>query len=393
MEELNLKVFKGPNFKDVLSQEMTVPYFIGYISAKDLVAHHKIPYSSESGKLEKGDTGYQRPPGWSRISAFAKKIANTKVDFPTLVLLNVRDHKLMNHLKGTSLNYIPEIHNKLYVMDGQHRVLALQTAMETAMEMDDQKTLNMINEIQVPFGLTITESVLNEMVIFYDVNSNAKGVPANVKDQINARRVAEGDDELLKQMELTGDDWKIIANKILEDVSVDYDSVWFKRIKFPNVEVRSPNVGNFAMTKYLNRIINSNETKMVSDKMPFSKQVFNAYWEGFRMAWPKAFDENASKYSIQTAMGADVFMRLWPFMKDWIVRNQSSNLQNLREPETYIEPFKKVITNSVGEDRSGNIQNGLDYWLKGSAAGAQGAGEAGKSSLASRLEIWLAADE
>ena len=393
MEELNFKVIKGPNFKDVLSTEMTVPSFIGYISAKDLVAHYKIPYSSESGKLEKGDTGYQRPPENRRIGAFAKKIANSIVDFPTLVLLNVRDQKLVNHLKGTTLNYIPEIHNKLYVMDGQHRVLALKTAMEIAMEMDDQKTLDMINEIQIPFGLTITESVLNEMVIFYDVNSNAKGVPANVKDQINARRVAEGDDELLKQMELTGEDWKIIANKILEDVSVDYDSVWFKRIKFPNVEVRSPNVGNFAMTKYLSTIINSNETKMVADKMQFSKQVFNAYWEGFRMAWPKAFDENASKYSIQTAMGADVFMRLWPFMKDWIVRNQSSNLQNLRKPETYIEPFKKVITNSVGEDRSGNIQNGLDYWLKGSAAGAQGAGEAGKSSLASRLEMWLAADE
>ena len=261
------------------------------------------------------------------------------------------------------------------------------------MQIDEtrQKFIRLINTI--PFGLTITESILNEMVIFYEVNSNAKGVPANVKEQINARRVAEGDDELLKQMELTGDDWKILANKILEDVVRDYDSVWFKRIKFPNTEVRSPNVGNFAMTKYLSRIINSNETKMVSDKMSFSKEVFNAYWEGFRMAWPKVFDENASKYSIQTAMGADVFMRLWPFMKDWIVRNQSSNLQNLREPETYIEPFKKVITNSVGEDRSGNIQNGLDYWLKGSAAGAQGAGEAGKSSLASRLEIWLAADE
>ena len=389
MEELNLKVIKGPNFKDVLSKEMTVPYFIGYISAKDLVANHKIPYSS----LEKGDTGYQRPPGLSRIGAFAKKIVDSKVDFPTLVLLNVRDHKLINHVKGNSLTYVPDMHDKLYVMDGQHRVLALQTAMQIAMETDDQKTLDVINEIQVPFGLTITESILNEMVIFYEVNSNAKGVPANVKEQINARRVAEGDDELLKQMELTGDDWKILANKILEDVVRDYDSVWFKRIKFPNTEVRSPNVGNFAMTKYLSRIINSNETKMVSDKMSFSKEVFNAYWEGFRMAWPKVFDENASKYSIQTAMGADVFMRLWPFMKDWIVRNQSSNLQNLREPETYIEPFKKVITNSVGEDRSGNIQNGLDYWLKGSAAGAQGAGEAGKSSLASRLEIWLAADE
>ena len=147
------------------------------------------------------------------------------------------------------------------------------------------------------------------------------------------------------------------------------------------------------MTKYLGRIINSNETKMVSDKLQFSTQVFNAYWEGFRIAWPKAFDENASKYSIQTAMGADVFMRLWPFMKDWIVRNQSSNAQNLREPKTYVKPFKKIINNSVGEDPSGNTQSGLDYWLKGSAAGAQGAGEAGKASLAGKLETWLSADE
>ena len=194
-------------------------------------------------------------------------------------------------------------------------------------------------------------------------------------------------------MELTGDDWKILANRILEDVVKDYDNVWFKRIKFPNTEVRSPNVGNFAMTKYLSNIINSNETKMVSDKYSFSKEVFNAYWDGFRMAWPRAFDENASKYSIQTAMGADVFMRLWPFMKDWIVRNQSSNAQDLRKPKTYVEPFRKIINTSFGVDSSGTEQEGLDYWLKGSAAGAQGAGEAGKSSLAGKLEMWLSADE
>mgnify|MGYP001355286509 FL=1 len=147
------------------------------------------------------------------------------------------------------------------------------------------------------------------------------------------------------------------------------------------------------MTKYLNNIIKSNEKKMVSDKFSFSKEVFNAYWEGFRMAWPKAFDENASKYSIQTAMGADVFMRLWPFMKDWIVRNQSSNVQDLRQPKTYVDPFKKIINKSFGVDPSGIEQEGLDYWLKGSAAGAQGAGEAGKSSLAGKLEMWLSADE
>ena len=55
--------------------------------------------------------------------------------------------------------------------------------------------------------------------------------------------------------------------------------------------------------------------------------------------------------------------------------------------------FKKVINNSVGVDNSGIEKSGLDYWLKGSAAGAQGAGEAGKSSLAGKLEMWLTADE
>lgn len=389
MREININVLKGPNFKDTLSKENNIPYFVGYISAKDLVENHKIPYSS----LDEGDTGYQRPPGYARIGAFAKKIATSKVDFPTLILLNVRNKDLLNYVRGNKLSYIPDMHDSLYVMDGQHRVLALKAAMDIANQTEDEDLLNRLNKIQIPFGLTITESVLNEMVIFFDVNSNAKGVPANVKEQINALRVSQGDHDLFKQMELTGDDWKILADKILKDITKDYDNVWFKRIKYPNTDVRVPNVGNFAMTKYLKHIINSNETKMVSDKMTFSKEAFNAYWEGFRQAWPSAFDENASKYSIQTAMGADVFMRLWPFMKDWIVRNQSSNSQNLRDPKTYVKAFKKVINNSIGLDPSGNEKSGLDYWLKGSAAGAQGAGEAGKSSLAGKLEMWLSADE
>ena len=53
----------------------------------------------------------------------------------------------------------------------------------------------------------------------------------------------------------------------------------------------------------------------------------------------------------------------------------------------------KIINKSFGVDPSGVEQEGLDYWLKGSAAGAQGAGEAGKSSLAGKLEMWLSADE
>ena len=70
MNKINLKVLRGPDFKDTLSKQHDIPYFIGYISAKDLVEHHKIPYSS----IEKGSDGYQRQPGRARIAAFAKKL-------------------------------------------------------------------------------------------------------------------------------------------------------------------------------------------------------------------------------------------------------------------------------------------------------------------------------
>jgi DGQHR domain-containing protein len=389
MNKINLNVLQGPKFRDALSGEDNIPYFIGYISAKELVENYEIPYVSS----EKKNEGYQRPPGTSRIKAFAKIIASKKVDFPTLVLLNIRNEKAKNHLNDRTFSYIPNIHGSLYAEDGQHRILALKHAIEYAIEQDNINLLDKLNNIQIPFGLTITESVLNEMIIFYDVNSNAKGVPANVKDLIQKKRVEAGDKELLKEMDSSGDSWKLIATDILEEVVLDYDNVWFKRIKFPNEKnIKSPNVGNFAMTKYLSNIINSNEAKMVSDKRSFSMEVFNAYWKGFELACPDAFYDNASKYSIQTAMGADVFMRLWGFMKDWIRQNESDNNQNLREPETYKNAFRKIIENSSGYDQSENLVEGLKYWEKGSAAGAQGAGEAGKTALTKNLERWLTQD-
>ena len=390
IQKISLNVIEGPKFRDTKSKEDNIPYFIGYINAKDLVENFEIPYISS----DKKNDGYQRPPGISRIKQFAKKIVTKKVDFPTLILLNIRNEKAKNHIKDGKFTYMPNIHGNLYAEDGQHRILALKHAIEFAIEQDNDELLKNLYQIKIPFGMTITESVLNEMIIFYDVNSNAKGVPANVKDLIQKKRVEAGDKDLLKEMDSSGDSWKIIATDILEEIVLDYDSVWYKRIKFPNEKnVKSPNVGNFAMTKYLSNIINSNEAKMVSDKRTFALEVFNAYWQGFEQAFPEAFHDNASKYSIQTAMGADVFMRLWGFMKDWIRQNQSDANQNLRNPSTYKNAFKKIIQNSSGYDQSENLVEGLKYWEKGSAAGAQGAGEAGKTALTKNVERWLTQDD
>jgi len=390
MDKINLKVLRGPDFKDTLSKQHDIPYFIGYISAKDLVDNHKIPYSS----IEKGSQGYQRQPGRARIASYAKKIASKPVDFPTLVLLNIRNEDQINFLKNGVLTYMPDYNNKLFVVDGQHRVLALKVALDMADADGNDDLYERISNIQVPFGLTITESVLNEMVLFYEVNNFAKSVSANIRTQIETMRAKLGDVDMQLAMEQLGDDWKVIADNILLTITKDYENVWFNRIKYDNTNPDKPNVGNFAMTKYLKHIITSNEAEMASDgKATFSLEVFNAYWKAFEIAYPSAFGEdNARNYSIQTAMGADVFMRLWSFVKDWIVKTGQKE-QNLRDPKTYVPAFKRIIKNSEGVDREGNTQEGLDYWLVGSAAGAQGSGEAGKSQLVSNLKQWLTLDE
>ena len=390
MEKINLKVLRGPDFKDTLSKNHDIPYFIGYITAKELVDNHKIPYSS----IDKDSDGYQRQPGNKRIGEFAKKIASKPIDFPTLILLNIRDADQINFYKNGVLTFMPDYNNKLFVVDGQHRVLALKLALDMADADGNDELYDRISNIQIPFGLTITESVLNEMVLFYEVNNFAKSVSANIRTQIETMRAKLGDEDMIVTMDQLGTDWKVIADNILLTVTKDYDSVWFNRIKYDNTNPEKPNVGNFAMSKYLKHIITSNEAEMASDgKATFSLEVFNAYWKAFEIAYPGVFGEdNAKKYSIQTAMGADVFMRLWSFVKDWIVKTGQKE-QDLRNPKTYVPAFKKIIKNSEGVDREGNIKEGLDYWLVGSAAGAQGSGEAGKSQLVSNLKLWLTADE
>ena len=98
--EIDLKVLRGNNFHNKLTEEDEIPYLIGFISAADLINNYEIPYSDTID-------GYQRAPGTSRINKFAKKIARQDVDFPTLVLLNIRDNKAINHLKGSNFKYIP----------------------------------------------------------------------------------------------------------------------------------------------------------------------------------------------------------------------------------------------------------------------------------------------
>ena len=382
--KITLQTIQGPEFKnEVLS-------LIGYISAKDLVDNSEVPYAGRNDQ-----EGYQRQPQNARIKSLAKKLLDNDVDLPTLVLLNIRRIEAASSIKDNSFIYLPPVHGPLYVMDGQHRILALKEAMIMAEEQENKEAVKRLSKKLIPFGLTVTRNVLHEMEIFSDVNGNAKAVAYNVKQLINQRRYQLGDPSVEQELILKGQEWQLLAGQIVEDMSSRINGVWHKRIKFPgDTGILSPNVGNAAFQKYLKPVVTSNQAKMSSKPFVFSKNVINAYWDGFELASPEAFGSNASKYSIQTAMGTDVFMRLWDFMKDWIAENNEDNNKDLTNPETYKKALLKVIENSDGYNSAGDNVTGLDFWLKGKDGAAGGySSESGKSVLLQNITGWLVAEE
>ncbi len=375
-----LNTIKGPDFKNDVSS------LIGYIKTKDLIGNTEVPYAGRADK-----EGYQRQPQIARIRKLATKILKNDVDLPTLVLLNIRNIEATKSIKENSFEYLPPVHGPMSIMDGQHRILALKSAMEMAEDQKDNEALERISEKLIPFGLTITRDILHEMEIFSDVNGNAKAVAYNVKKLINQRRYQLGDQSIEDELKLSGQEWELLAGQIIEDMSGRINGVWHKRIKFPgDTGILSPNVGNAAFQKYLKPVVKSNQAKMSTKPFVFSKSVVNAYWDGFELACPEVFGANASKYSIQTAMGTDVFMRLWDFMKDWIASNNKDNNKDLTKPETYRDAIKKVIANSDGYNASGQNVTGTDFWLKGKDGAAGGySSESGKSVLLNNLTQWL----
>ena len=115
------------------------------MEAQILTNNQVIPYYDY-----KTDVGYQRQPGAVRIKELAKKLYTQDVDLPTLVLVNIRTLEATNHLKNGIFKYNPAIHGRLFLFDGQHRILAMQQAIEIAEANKDSVNLERLRKKLIP---------------------------------------------------------------------------------------------------------------------------------------------------------------------------------------------------------------------------------------------------
>lgn len=165
-----------------------VPIVTGFIPAGALIPDNfVVPHRDpRTGR------GYQRLPQESRINELATDLRKGRVDIPTSVLLNIRNREArrafqngslsLSHFgaDGKTLGYEP----KFYVVDGQHRILALKRLIE---EFEEERW----SKYEIPFTCMLGATEEEEMDQFYIVNSKAKSVRTDLAFELLSQRAQD----------------------------------------------------------------------------------------------------------------------------------------------------------------------------------------------------------
>ena len=322
--------------------------------------------------------GYQRLPQESRVNELANDLRKGRVDIPTSVLLNIRNREARKALRDGTLDLTFSQGNlpdpKFYVVDGQHRILALQKLIEDF----DGETWS---KYQLPFTCMLGATEEEEMDQFYIVNSKAKSVRTDLAHELLRQR-AERDPEVMEALVERGQDWQVHAQTIITKLNEE-SPVWRGRIRFAGMEKGQTIMPSASMVTSLKPVLASPFFKVLGPDQQL--KVLDAFWRGVRNLLPEAFDE-PTDFAIQKGVGVMVMHSVLV----QVVEIARSRGLPMSEPESYEVVLKEPLEKLQGDDSSGNPVSGLDFW-RAAPLGAAGSysSSAGRRVLIAKIQTLL----
>lgn len=141
---------------------------------------------SENGYVDRQfDLFYQRPINIERLRSLKKYISETlfsnenqEILFPTSILLgfdSIENDFNMDENGIVELNFI-ENRNDILIIDGQHRMKALQELYKEVEDSEDDKKINILSNLKLSYTLLINYDIWDQAKIFADVNFKQKPV-------------------------------------------------------------------------------------------------------------------------------------------------------------------------------------------------------------------------
>ena len=341
---------------------------VGEISAGSLVRLYEVPRRNHREK-----TGYQREVTKPRVNRLSHDLAAGRVDLPTAVLVNLREFDPDTNLIRREGNVFLRLNGeRLYVVDGQHRVAALEQLVE--------RQPAEWSSFRIPFVCMLGATEREEMEQFYVVNSTAKSVRTDLALDLLKQR-AESDPDLMDALTERGETWKVDAQTIVEELA--NRPPWNHLVRFPGDPPGETVITSAGMVSSLKPLLAT--PYFGSIRTPNQLNVLEAYWRAIREVIPEAF-EVPKEMTIQKATGVTSMHQLLIPVLEYI---RSKGLSVL-EPDSYVEAIQDTLRELEGDTADGGIARGAEFWRAG-AAGAAGSfsSNAGRRVLIAKLRSQL----
>ena len=344
---------------------------VGSVRVADLAPRYEIPRRNFLAK-----TGYQREASPTRVNQLVRELDAGDVDLPTALLVNIRDFdKNRNLVEIGDQIFLSLRDERIYVVDGQHRIEALMR-LYLKRDVPDEKWGDF--RLSVTFMLGATE--LEEMEQFYVVNSTAKSVRTDLAYDLLKQR-AESNPDLIRSLDENNQSWKVAGQTLSEELAKT--AVWKDRIRFAGQPKGDTTIGSAAIVNSLQPLLATTFFDMITT--PNQVAVIDAYWRGIRTVLPECFDE-PERFTIQKSLGVQVLHTLLVNVLEAV----KSTGRSVTDPDVFADALRQPLLILEGETRDGDPARGPDFWLAGpDGAAGQYASNAGRRVLMARIRRTL----
>jgi DGQHR domain-containing protein len=264
-------------------QENTQMY-AGTMSVGELLDKTEVDvYRKENDQ----ELGYQRTPEASRAMKVAKYLkTDPKPLIPTAVLLSYRGTLPREPISNIDSSDFVSVDipddQKLWVIDGQHRLFGFRKAIE-------ELGIERLRDYRLPVVIVENPSIAEEANQFRVINETMKKVRTDLARHILVMKIAKEGAPARRAVRELGRIWESNSVEICKVLNEHSDSPWLGRIQMPN-EKKTPEhvVRELSFSTSLKPLLNDVTYKTYPSKR-IATMLMN-YWNAWKELVPAAFE-------------------------------------------------------------------------------------------------------
>jgi len=307
---------------------MGTEIYITIMKATELMRYAKIDQWSEDNPL-----GYQRPLLERRVAQALNYLYFEDKTFPSSILVNIRGDVEFTPACGVGeigeygILRIPGSSLPLWIVDGQHRLMAIAVAAK-----ENPTYIN----YPIPVSILTLPDRYDEMRIFYIVNSRQKRISTGLAQRHLRQTIYKLGIEEVKRYEAKRKVMAALSVTVVDKLRYDPQSPWYERVILPH-EIKRKTHGIISQTSLADSIglligklpsedFDLNEADKSADRL---SQLLINYWIALKEIFPEAF-QIPEDYTIQRTVGCYVLHKVFPYVYELCKKSNDFSKERMK---------------------------------------------------------------